>query len=104
MDQSKSVPITEAVGNKDSGPAQNIVATTIAAGNFTTFAAAVKAAGLIDEFGAKGPFTVFAPTDEAFKKLPSGAYDALLKDSTKLKAVLKYHTISGSFAAKELKR
>ena len=103
MDQSKSVPAAEAARNKVSGPAKNIVDTAIAAGNLTTFAAVINAAGLIDEFGAKGPFTVFAPTDEAFKKLPAGAYDALLKDSAKLKAVLKYHVISGYFMAKDVK-
>jgi uncharacterized surface protein with fasciclin (FAS1) repeats len=52
---------------------------------------------------AKGPFTVFAPTDEAFKRLPSGAYDRLLKDSTKLKAVLNYHVFSGHLMARDMK-
>jgi uncharacterized surface protein with fasciclin (FAS1) repeats len=103
MDQSRSVPAMEAARNRNSGPAKNIVDTAIAAGNLNTFAAGVKAAGLIDEFGAKGPFTVFAPTDEAFKRLPTGAYDALLKDSGKLKAVLKYHVISGYFTARDVK-
>ena len=80
MDQSRNTPGTEAVRNNPTGPARNIVDTAIAAGNFTIFAAGLKAAGLTDEFAAKGPFTVFAPTDEAFKKLPSGAYDALLRE------------------------
>jgi uncharacterized surface protein with fasciclin (FAS1) repeats len=103
MDQSRSVPAAETVRNKGSGPTKNIVDSALAAGNTNIFAAGVKAAGLIDEFGAKGPFTVFAPNDEAFKKLPAGAYDALLKDSAKLKAVLKYHVISGYFMAKDVK-
>jgi len=101
MDQSKSTPATEAVRNNP--PARNIVDTAIAAGNFTTFAAGLKAAGLTDALAAKGPFTVFAPTDEAFRKLPSGAHEALLKDSSKLKAVLNYHVVSGYFMAKDMK-
>jgi uncharacterized surface protein with fasciclin (FAS1) repeats len=75
MDQSKSVSVSEAVGNRNTGPAKNIVETAVAAGHFTTFAAAVKAAGLTDALSAKGPFTVFAPTDAAFRKLPVGAWD-----------------------------
>ena len=102
MDQSKTVPVSEAARNY-TVPAKNIVDTAIAAGNFTIFAAGIKAAGLTDALVVKGPFTVFAPTDEAFRKLPSGAYDALLKDSAKLKAVLKYHVVPGHFMAKEVK-
>ena len=103
MDQSKSVPAGEAARNTNTAPAKNIVDTMIAAGNFTTFAAGIKAAGLTDALAAKGPFTVFAPTDEAFKRLPSGAYDRLLKDSTKLKAVLNYHIVSGHLMARDMK-
>ncbi|MDP9009292.1 MAG: fasciclin domain-containing protein [Pseudomonadota bacterium] len=83
--------------------AKNIVDTVIDAGNFTTLAAGIKAAGLTDTLAGKGPFTVFAPTDEAFKKLPAGAADALLKDSAKLKAVLNYHVIAGHVSAKDMK-
>jgi uncharacterized surface protein with fasciclin (FAS1) repeats len=82
---------------------KNIVETVMAAGKFTTFAAGVKAAGLTDALSAKGPFTVFAPTDEAFAKLPSGAWDGLLKDLAKLKAVLNYHVVSGRFMARAVK-
>jgi len=103
MDQPKSAPAAQAARNIDFGPAKNIADTAAAAGNLNTFAAGITAAGLIDEFGAKGPFTVFAPTDEAFKKLPPGAYDALLRDSAKFKAVLKYHVISGYFTARDVK-
>jgi uncharacterized surface protein with fasciclin (FAS1) repeats len=103
MDQSKSVPTGDAVRNTKTGPTKNIVETMTAAGNLTTFASAVDAAGLTDELAAKGPFTVFAPTDEAFKKLPAGAYDNLLKDVGKLKAVLSYHVISGYFATRDVK-
>jgi uncharacterized surface protein with fasciclin (FAS1) repeats len=103
MDQSKSVPVSEASRSRNTTPAQNIVETAIAAGNFTTFAAGVKAAGLTDALSAKGPFTVFAPTDEAFSKLPPGAWDGLLKDAGKLKAILNYHVVSGYFMAREVK-
>jgi uncharacterized surface protein with fasciclin (FAS1) repeats len=103
MNQSKSVPAAEAVRSNASGPTKNIVDSAIAAGDLNIFTAGITAAGLIDEFGAKGPFTVFAPTDEAFKKLPAGAYDALLKDSAKLKAILKYHVISGYFTARDVR-
>ena len=103
MDQSKSIPVSEAARNSNTAPAKNIVDTAIAAGNFTTFAAGVKAAGLTDVLAAKGPFTVSAPTDEAFRKLPRGAWDRLLRDSAKLKAVLNYHVISGYFMARDVK-
>lgn len=103
MDQSKSVPTGEAARNTNTVPTKNVVDTAIEAGIFTTFAAAVNAAGLTAELAAQGPFTVFAPTDEAFKKLPAGAYDSLLKDAGKLKAVLKYHVVSGYFMARDLK-
>src|ERR1700733_1623662 len=88
---------------RNTAPAKNIVDTAIGAGNFTTLAAGIKAAGLTDMLAGKGPFTVFAPTDEAFRKLPTGAVDALLKDSTKLKAVLNYHVIAGHVSAKDMK-
>ncbi len=103
MDHSKNAPVRETARNIETGPAKNILDTAIAAGNFTSFAAAVKTAGLTDALAAKGPFTVFAPTDEAFKQLPAGAYDALLKDSSKLKAVLNYHIVSGRFMASDVK-
>jgi uncharacterized surface protein with fasciclin (FAS1) repeats len=101
MDQSKSSPAGEVARN--TAPTTNIVDTIIAAGHFTTLARAVNAAGLTDELAAKGPFTVFAPTDEAFKKLAVGGYDALLKDVGRLKAILNYHVLSGYFVAKDVK-
>lgn len=103
MNQANSVPASETARNSNTGPAKNIVDRTIAAGNFTTFAAGIKAAGLTDALSAKGPFTVFAPTDDAFAKLPAGAWDGLLKDSAKLKAVLNYHVVSGHFIARDVK-
>jgi uncharacterized surface protein with fasciclin (FAS1) repeats len=103
MDRSNSVPAGEAARNTHTAPTKNIVDTVIAAGHFKTFAAAINAAGLTAELAGKGPFTVFAPTDEAFKKLPAGAYDNLLKDVGKLKAVLNYHVVSGYLMARDLK-
>ena len=103
MGQSKSLPAGEAARNSNTAPTKNIVDTMIAAGHFTTFASAVNAAGLTGELAAKGPFTVFAPTDEAFKKLPPGGYDSLLKDVGKLKAILNYHVVSGYFTARDVK-
>jgi uncharacterized surface protein with fasciclin (FAS1) repeats len=103
MDQSKGTPVMEAARKNSTGPARNIVDTAIAAGNFSIFAAAIGAAGLTEALAAQGPFTVFAPTDAAFKKLPAGAYDALLKDTGKLKAILNYHIVPGHVMAKDLK-
>jgi uncharacterized surface protein with fasciclin (FAS1) repeats len=103
MSQSKSTLAGEQSSTHHAAPVKNIVDTTIDAGNFSTLAAGLKAAGLTDVLSKRGPFTVFAPTDEAFKKLPAGAMDALLKDSTKLKAVLNYHVIAGHVSAKDMK-
>lgn len=103
MSQSKSVPTGEHAGTTYTAPAKNIVDTMIGAGNFTTLAAAIKTAGLTDSLAGKGPLTVFAPTDDAFRKLPLGALDALLKDSAKLKAVLQYHVIAGHVSTKDMK-
>jgi uncharacterized surface protein with fasciclin (FAS1) repeats len=103
MSQQKSTLAGGEASTHNTAPAKNIVDTAIGAGNFTTLAAGIKAAGLTDMLAGKGPFTVFAPTDEAFRKLPTGAVDALLKDSTKLKAVLNYHVIAGHISAKDMK-
>ncbi|MBW4646193.1 MAG: fasciclin domain-containing protein [Goleter apudmare HA4340-LM2] len=73
----------------------DIVDTAVKAGSFNTLVAAIKAANLADTLKGAGPFTVFAPTDEAFAKLPAGTVDALLKDIPKLKKILTYHVISG---------
>jgi uncharacterized surface protein with fasciclin (FAS1) repeats len=81
---------------------KDIVDTAIAAGNFKTLVTAVKAAGLVDTLKGPGPFTVFAPTDAAFAKLPPGALDGLLKDPAKLKAVLLYHVVSGDVMAADV--
>jgi uncharacterized surface protein with fasciclin (FAS1) repeats len=82
----------------------DIVDTAVAAGNFNTLVAAVKAAGLVDTLKSKGPFTVFAPTDDAFAKLPKGTVEGLLKDVPKLKAVLTYHVVAGKVMAAEVSK
>ncbi len=77
----------------------DIVDTAVAAGSFKTLVAAIKAAGLVDTLKGPGPFTVFAPTDEAFAKLPPGTVDALLADKAKLTAVLTYHVVAGNVSS-----
>ena len=76
--------------------------TAMAAGNFKTLYAATKAAGLVETLNTKGPFTVFAPTDEAFAKLPKGTVDGLLKDVPKLTDILKYHVVNGAVPAADV--
>jgi uncharacterized surface protein with fasciclin (FAS1) repeats len=80
----------------------DIVDTAVAAGNFKTLVTAVKAAGLVDTLKSKGPFTVFAPTDDAFAKLPKGTVEGLLKDIPKLKSVLTYHVVPGKVMAADV--
>jgi uncharacterized surface protein with fasciclin (FAS1) repeats len=83
---------------------KDIVDTAVAAGSFKTLAAALQAAGLVDTLKGKGPFTVFAPTDEAFAKLPAGTVESLLKpeNKDKLVAVLTYHVVPGSVWARDV--
>lgn len=87
-------------------PAQtkDIIDTAVAAGSFKTLAAALQAAGLIDTLKSKGPFTVFAPTDEAFAKLPAGTVEDLLKPENKAKlvAILTYHVVPGRVLAAQV--
>ena len=80
----------------------DIIDTAIAAGSFKTLAAALTAADLVSTLKGAGPFTVFAPSDEAFAKLPAGTVDALLKDIPKLKAILTYHVVSGKVLAADV--
>jgi len=103
MNESKNAPAGQYGSANYTAPSKNIVDRVIARDNFTTLVAAIKAAGLTDKLTGKGPFTVFAPTDEAFKKLPPGALEALLKDSSKLKAVLSYHVVAGYVLVKDVK-
>jgi len=86
-----------------SAQAKDIVDTAVGAGSFKTLATALAAAGLIDTLKGPGPFTVFAPTDEAFAKIPKAQLDALLADKAKLTAVLTYHVVSGKVMAKDVK-
>jgi uncharacterized surface protein with fasciclin (FAS1) repeats len=85
-------------------PSKDIVDTAVAAGSFTTLAKALQAAGLVETLKGKGPFTVFAPTDEAFAKLPAGTLDELLKpeNKAKLTRILTYHVVPGKVSAAQV--
>ena len=82
---------------------KDIVETAVAAGSFKTLAKLLGDAGLVETLKGPGPFTVFAPTDEAFAKIPKDQLDALLKDKAKLTAVLTYHVLPGTVMAKDVK-
>jgi uncharacterized surface protein with fasciclin (FAS1) repeats len=86
------------------GHQKDIVDTAVAAGNFNTLAKALKAAGLLDTLKGPGPFTVFAPTDEAFAKLPAGTVEDLLKpeNKSKLVSILTYHVVPGEIRASQI--
>jgi uncharacterized surface protein with fasciclin (FAS1) repeats len=103
MNESKSASASQHGSTTHTAATKNVVDTAIAAANFTTLVAGIKTAGLTDKLTGKDPFTIFAPTDEAFRKLPPGALEALLKDSAKLKAVLSYHVVIGQVWAKDIK-
>ena len=81
---------------------KNIVETAVAAGDFNTLVAAVQAAGLVDTLRGEGPFTVFAPTDAAFAKIPKSDLDALLQDKDKLTQILTYHVVPGRVMAADV--
>lgn len=89
---------------EDSKEGKTIVETAIAADGFDTLVAAVKAADLVEALSSKGPFTVFAPTDEAFKALPAGTVESLLKpeNKEKLQTILKYHVVAGKVMAADV--
>jgi len=97
-DEEKAHEMAAAHGKAD------IVDTAVSAGSFSTLVAAVKAAGLVDTLKGPGPFTVFAPTDEAFAKLPAGTVDELLKPENKAKlvALLTYHVVPGNVTSADL--
>lgn len=80
----------------------DIIDTAVAAGTFKTLAAAATAAGLVPTLKGAGPFTVFAPSDEAFAKLPAGTVESLLKDIPKLTAILTYHVVAGKVMAADV--
>jgi len=81
---------------------KNIVQVAVEAGSFNTLVAAVRAAGLVETLSGPGPFTVFAPTDAAFAKLPSGTVTALLADKEQLTGILTYHVVSGKVLAADI--
>jgi len=81
---------------------KDIVETAVSAGNFNTLVTAVKAAGLVETLKGKGPFTVFAPTDSAFAKLPAGTVESLLKNKDKLTSILTYHVVAGKVMAADV--
>ncbi len=85
-----------------SAQAADIVDTAVAAGNFKTLVTALKEAGLVDTLKGPGPFTVFAPTDEAFAKIPKANLDKLLANKDKLKAVLTYHVVPGKLVVADI--
>jgi uncharacterized surface protein with fasciclin (FAS1) repeats len=86
------------------GDEMDIVDTAVAAGNFQTLAAALTAAGLVETLKSEGPFTVFAPTDDAFAKLPAGTVESLLKPENReqLTAILTYHVVPGAVSAAQI--
>jgi len=102
--QSKERMETNIVMASETAPTKDIVDTAVSAGSFNTLAKALQAAGLVDALKGKGPFTVFAPTDEAFAKLPKGTLESLLRPESKekLQAILMYHVVPGKAVAKDV--
>jgi uncharacterized surface protein with fasciclin (FAS1) repeats len=102
--QMKEKEKTVTVGGAPMYPSKNIVQNAVNSKDHTTLVAAVKAAGLVDTLQSPGPFTVFAPTNDAFAKLPTGTVDTLLKPENKktLTNVLTYHVVAGRLSAKDL--
>lgn len=90
---------SNAVGNESQ---KNIVETAVAAGNFNTLVGAIRTAGLVDTLSSPGPFTVFAPTDDAFAKVPKAILDAVMANKTLLTAVLTYHVVPGEVMSSDL--
>jgi uncharacterized surface protein with fasciclin (FAS1) repeats len=88
----------------DANPPKDIVDTAVAAKDFETLVKAVQAAGLVDTLKGKGPFTVFAPTDKAFGKIPKEKLESLLKDKKALTAVLTYHVVPGKVMAADVSK
>jgi uncharacterized surface protein with fasciclin (FAS1) repeats len=97
-----TLPATASAQTKDKKPMKNIVEVAVEAGSFNTLVAAVKAAGLAETLSGPGPFTVFAPTDAAFAKLPPGTVEALLADKEKLASILTFHVLSGKVMAADI--
>ncbi len=99
---SASVALAGSGSAYSSAPKQTILQTADAAGSFKTLLAAIDAAGLTATLNGSGPFTVFAPTDAAFAKLPAGTVEALLKDKAKLASILTYHVVAGKVMAADV--
>lgn len=99
-----AVVAVSAVRATAQAPSKDIVDTAVAAGSFNTLAKALQAAGLVDTLKGKGPFTVFAPTDEAFAKLPAGTLEDLLKpeNKSKLQRILTYHVVPGKVGSAQV--
>lgn len=96
-----SAPLGESKPQGDD-PSMNIVEVAVSAGSFNTLVAAVQAAGLVETLSGEGPFTVFAPTDEAFAEIPAEQLEALLADKEALTAVLTYHVVAGKVMASDV--
>ena len=90
--------------SQEKKPMKTIVEVAVDAGNFTTLVTALKAAGLVDALQGPGPFTVFAPTDAAFAKLPPGTVETLLADPERLASILTYHVVAGKVLAGDIVR
>jgi uncharacterized surface protein with fasciclin (FAS1) repeats len=99
-----ALPVVLAAERAGAKTDQDIVDTAVSAGSFKTLVAAVEAAGLAETLKGKGPFTVFAPTDEAFAKLPAGTVEELLRpeNRAKLQSILAYHVVPGAYAAADV--
>lgn len=97
-----AAPSAQAQHASHAAPAKNIVEVAVGAGSFKTLVAAVQAAGLVETLSGKGPFTVFAPSDAAFAKLPQGTIEALLKDKAKLTEILTLHVVPGRIMAADV--
>jgi uncharacterized surface protein with fasciclin (FAS1) repeats len=97
MDVSPAAPARRAP------PAKNIVETASEADTFSTLVAGLRATGLADTLSGRGPYTMFAPTDDAFRRLPAAALAALMRDTARLRAVLSYHVVPGYLMARDLK-
>lgn len=95
--------VAATVSNVSVAAEKNIVDTAVSAGSFTTLVTAIQKAGLVDTLKGKGPFTVFAPTDAAFAKIPKAQLDALLADKAMLTKVLTYHVVAGKVMAADVK-
>ena len=95
--------VAATVANVSVAAEKNIVDTAVSAGSFNTLVTAIQKAGLVDTLKGKGPFTVFAPTDAAFAKIPKAQLDALLADKAMLTKVLTYHVVAGKVMAADVK-